>query len=93
MLGRGVFSICAGILCHCEEAIGRRGNPLLLALGFGTLSTGRYFRPLPLGPYFLVAEQESKQRSQLRGGFELFAPANKATSPKNPSRPALGVGI
>jgi hypothetical protein len=44
-------------------------------------------------PYFLVTEQESKQRSQLRGGFELFAPANKATSPKNPSRPALGVGI
>ena len=45
------------------------------------------------GPYFLVTEQESKQRTQLRGGFELFAPANKATSPKNPTRPALGVGI
>ena len=43
------------------------------------------------GPYFLVAEQESKQRTQLRGGFELFAPANKATSPKYPSRHAFTV--
>ena len=33
------------------------------------------------GRYFLVTEQESTQRSQLRGGAELLAPAPKAALP------------
>ena len=40
-----------------------------------TLSASSHFRSLPLGPYFLVAEQESKQRSQLKGELHVQAPA------------------
>ena len=36
------------------------------------------------GPYFLVAEQESKQRSQPGGGAELLAPAPKSRPPPGP---------
>ena len=36
------------------------------------------------GPYFLVAEQESKQRSRPGGGAELLAPAPKSRPPPGP---------
>ena len=37
------------------------------------------------GPYFLVAEQESKQRSRPGGGAELLSPAPKSRPPPGPS--------
>ena len=74
------------LFCHPERSVAESKDPFLLfESGWGIDSC------VPAGGGTFLLRQESTQRMRLRGGFELLAPAIKATSPENPTRRALTI--
>ena len=71
-------------VCHPERSEAKSKDPFFL--GVAGSGVGGW---VPAGGGTFLFRQESTQRMRLRGGFELIAPAIKATSPENPTRPAF----